>query len=82
MLRRRLMVSFSAVSVAGLAVFGAAASGGGAQTVRDPVPFVFTGGIQTYMVPTDGSVCSITVAAAGANGGQPPRPPCAARVVK
>ena len=70
MLRRRLVVGISAVSVAGLGVLGVAASGGGAQTVVDvPVPFAFTGASQTYTVPDDPNVCDLTISAAGANGG-------------
>ena len=70
MLRRRLVVGISAVSVAGLGVLGVAASGGGAQTVVDvPVPFTFTGASQTYTVPDDPNVCDLTISAAGANGG-------------
>jgi hypothetical protein len=65
---RRWLAGCSTLAFAGLTLVGAAPPGG-AQTPLEPVLFGFTGESQTYEVPSDGSVCAITVDAAGANGG-------------
>jgi hypothetical protein len=63
-------IVLTAVSIAALVSSGAVSpSAGSAVSAEAVTPFGFTGGAQTYTVPTDGSVCSITVDAAGANGG-------------
>jgi hypothetical protein len=63
-------VVLTAVSIAALATSGAVSpSAGSAVSAQAATGFGFTGGLQTYTVPTDGSVCSLTIDAAGANGG-------------
>ena len=61
----------SAVSALALVLSGAAGVlvGSGVSGAATPLVFGFTAGTQTYVVPSDGSVCSLQIAAAGANGG-------------
>jgi hypothetical protein len=63
-------VVLTAVSITAMVTAGAVSpSAGSAVSAQAPSLFAFTGGTQTYAVPTDGSVCSLTIDAAGANGG-------------
>src|SRR5262245_27154970 len=65
---RRILVAASVAALSGVGVLGAAQVSGAAST--DPITFAYTGGSQAYTVPTDGSICAVTVDVAGANGGQ------------
>ena len=66
--RRGLVLT--AVSIAALVTSGAVSpSAGSAVSTQAVTPFAYTGGTQSYTVPTDGSVCSLTIDAAGENGG-------------
>jgi hypothetical protein len=62
---RRIGAIVGTVSLAALGLVGL----GAGPAAADPVSFTYTGGNQTYVVPTDGSVCSVRLEAAGANGG-------------
>jgi hypothetical protein len=63
---RRMLVGLAATALAGFGVVSVAASEVGAATTS--VPFAFTGATQTYTVPSDGSVCAVTVDVVGGNG--------------
>src|SRR6476661_4399044 len=63
-------VVLTAVSIATLASFGAVGpSAGSAVSAEAATLFAYTGGQQSYVVPGDGTVCSLQVDVAGANGG-------------
>ncbi len=66
MLSRRLGAFVGTTAVAALGLVGAT---GSAAVTADAVSFSYTGDVQTYTVPSDGSVCAVTLDAAGANGG-------------
>ena len=51
-------VVLSAVSITALVTAGAVSpSASSAESAQAVTPFAYTGGTQTYTVPTDGSVC-------------------------
>src|SRR3954447_2751172 len=71
-MRRHVGHRLSAAAVAAIAA--TLALGGftpvpGAAAETPPLQFSYTGATQTYQVPTDGSVCFVSISAAGANGG-------------
>jgi hypothetical protein len=57
------------LSVVGLAAFGTVGLIASDAVAAPPVSLAYTGATQTYSVPSDGSVCALTVDLAGANGG-------------
>jgi hypothetical protein len=59
----------SVAGVVSLATFGLAVGGGSAAGAAEPVTFAYEGELQTYVVPEDGTVCAVTLDAAGAKGG-------------
>jgi hypothetical protein len=67
-LRRVIGVCSSTALLGSFAVLGVAS---GPAAAVSATSFGFTGATQTYTVPSDGSVCSLTIQAAGANGGHP-----------
>ena len=56
---RRSLVGLAVVGAAGWGLITAVASAPDAAAA--PIAFAFTGATQTYVVPSDGSVCSVTV---------------------
>ena len=59
----------SVAGVVSLATLGLTFGSGAAAGAAEPVTFAYEGETQTYVVPEDGSVCAVTLDAAGANGG-------------